>query len=175
MSEHRTYWSVAEMCRVFKVSRSGYYRWLGRGPSRREVENRKLDAEIREIYDHNKGRYGSPKITQELKNRGWRVSKNRVAKRMREMGLRSVIRRKYRVTSGALKCSSCNEYSTQMDLKGNIDYTAKDSRNAFCVQCHGYENPRPFDSMHNMHVTKERGDCSWCHTFSRPERGLTLP
>jgi transposase InsO family protein len=58
-----------------------------------------LDAEIREIYDHNKGRYGSPKITQELKDRGWRVSKNRVAKRMREMGLRSIIRRKFRVTT----------------------------------------------------------------------------
>jgi transposase InsO family protein len=58
-----------------------------------------LDAEIREIYDHNKGRYGSPKITQELKDRGWKVGKNRVAKRMREMGLRSIIRRKYRVTT----------------------------------------------------------------------------
>lgn len=99
MSEHRTYFSVAEMCRVFKVSRSGYYRWLKRGPSRREVDNRKLDAEIREIYNHNKGRYGSPKITQELKDRGWKVSKNRVAKRMREMGLRSIIRRKFRVTT----------------------------------------------------------------------------
>ena len=99
MSEHRTDWSVAEMCRVFKVSRSGYYQWLKRGPSRREVENRKLDAEIKEIYDHKKGRYGSPKITQELKDRGWKVGKNRVAKRMREMGLRSVIRRKYRVTT----------------------------------------------------------------------------
>jgi putative transposase len=81
------------------VSHSGYYRWLKRGPSRREVYNRKLDAEIREIYDHNKGRYGSPKITQELKDRGWKVGKNRVAKRMREMGLRSIIRRKYRVTT----------------------------------------------------------------------------
>jgi transposase InsO family protein len=58
-----------------------------------------LDAEIREIYDHNKGRYGSPKITQELKDRGWKVGKNRVAKRMRAMGLRSIIRHKYRVTT----------------------------------------------------------------------------
>lgn len=54
---------VEEMCRVFEVSRSGYYRWLKWGPSPRELSNRKLDAMIRTIYDDTKGRYGSPKIT----------------------------------------------------------------------------------------------------------------
>jgi transposase InsO family protein len=87
------------MCRVLKVSRSGYYRWLNRKPSRRKLDNQRLDAEIREIYDGSKGRYGSPKITQELRDRGRRVGKNRVAKRMRKSGLRSKIRRKYRVTT----------------------------------------------------------------------------
>ena len=87
------------MCRVLKVSRSGYYRWLKRKPSRRKLDNQRLDAEIREIYDGSKGRYGSPKITQELRDRGRRVGKNRVAKRMRKAGLRSKIRRKYKVTT----------------------------------------------------------------------------
>jgi transposase InsO family protein len=50
-------------------------------------------------HDGSKGRYGSPKITGELRNRGRRVGKNRVARRMRIMGLRSKIRRKYRVTT----------------------------------------------------------------------------
>jgi len=63
------------------------------------LDNQRLDAEIREIYDGSKGRYGSPKITQELRDRGRKVSKNRVAKRMRKAGLRSKIRRKYRVTT----------------------------------------------------------------------------
>jgi len=72
---------------------------LKREPSQRERDNQRLDAEIREIYDGSKGRYGSPKITQELKDRGRRVGKNRVAKRMREAGLRSKVRRKYRVTT----------------------------------------------------------------------------
>jgi transposase InsO family protein len=58
-----------------------------------------LDAEIREIYDSKKGRYGSPKITEELQDRGRKVDKNRVARRMRKAGLRSKIRRKYRVTT----------------------------------------------------------------------------
>jgi transposase InsO family protein len=91
--------SVLEMCRVLEVSRSGYYRWLKRKPSQRESDNKRLDAEIREIYDGSKGRYGSPKITEELQDRGRRVSKNRVARRMREAGLRSKVRRKYRVTT----------------------------------------------------------------------------
>ena len=87
------------MCRVLQVSRSGYYRWLKRKPSQRERENQRLDAQIREIYDQSKGRYGSPKITQELRDQGHRVGKNRVAKRMKVAGLRSKIRRKYRVTT----------------------------------------------------------------------------
>ena len=81
------------------MSRSGYYRWLKRKPSQREIDNKRLDAEIRKIYDGSKGRYGSPKIAQELQDRGRRVSKNRVARRMRDAGLRSKVRRKYRVTT----------------------------------------------------------------------------
>ena len=91
--------SVLEMCRVLEVSCSGYYRWLNRKPSQREIENQRLDDEIREIYDGSKGRYGSPKITRELQDRGRKVDKNRVARRMREAGLRSKICRKYRVTT----------------------------------------------------------------------------
>jgi transposase InsO family protein len=87
------------MCRVLEVSRSGYYRWLKHKPSQRQLDNQSLDAEIREIYDGSKGRYGSPKITQELRDRGRRVGKNRVARRMRKAGLRCKIRRKYKVTT----------------------------------------------------------------------------
>ena len=81
------------------MSRSGYYRWFKRKPSQRQLDDQSLDAEIREIYDGSKGRYGSPKITRELRDRGRRVGKNRVAKRMRKAGLRSKIRRKYKVTT----------------------------------------------------------------------------
>jgi transposase InsO family protein len=99
MSEHRTEFRVQEMCRIFEVSRSGYYRWIKRQPSRRELDNRGLDALIGQIHAGSKGRYGSPKITRELHDRGRPVSKNRVARRMRLCGLRSKVRRKYRVTT----------------------------------------------------------------------------
>ena len=89
------------MCRIFSVSRSGYYRWRGRPDSRHSLENKRLDVHIKAIYKQHKGRYGSPKIADELKDRGFRVSKNRVARRMREAGLRSIVKRKYRLTTNS--------------------------------------------------------------------------
>lgn len=87
------------MCRVLKVSRSGYYSWQNCPESQRTMENRRLDAAIKDIYRRSKGRYGSPKITAELRDRGWWVGKNRVAGRMRKAALRSVVRRKFRPTT----------------------------------------------------------------------------
>ena len=87
------------MCRVFSVSRSGYYRWRSRPESRRAIENRRLDAHIKAIFKQHKVRYGSPKITDELNDMGFPVGKNRVARRMKENGLRSIVRRKYRATT----------------------------------------------------------------------------
>ena len=87
------------MCRVLSVSRSGYYRWRKRPQSQRAIENRRLDAHIRAIFNRHKGRCGSPKITDELNDMELAVSKNRVARRMKAMGLRSIYRRKYRTTT----------------------------------------------------------------------------
>ena len=87
------------MCRIFSVSRSGYYSWRYRPESRRTIENRRLDAHIKSIYKKHKGRYGSPKITDELNDMDFEVSKNRVARRMKEAGLRSIVRRKFRATT----------------------------------------------------------------------------
>lgn len=87
------------MCRILEVSRSGYYAWFRRPPSYRQLETRRLDLEIKAIYQAHKGRPGSPKIAFELQERGIKVSRNRVARRMRRMGLRACTRRKFRVTT----------------------------------------------------------------------------
>jgi transposase InsO family protein len=87
------------MCRALSVSRSGYYSWRKRPESQRAIENRRLDAHIKAIYKKHKGRYGSPKITDALHDNGFKVSKNRVARRMQQAGLRSIVRRKYRPTT----------------------------------------------------------------------------
>ena len=94
--------AVERMCRVFKVSRSGYYDWLNRAADRRqlsarEVNNQKVLKLISEIHKKSKGRYGSPKITQELKKKGVRISRPRVARIMRDANIRSIIHKKFRV------------------------------------------------------------------------------
>jgi len=84
------------MCKVFKVSRSGYYDWLTRKPSRRFLENERIVKEIKGIYHASEGRYGSPKITMELKDRGMVVSRPRVARIMKSESLKSIIKARYR-------------------------------------------------------------------------------
>ena len=87
------------MARVLGVSRSGYYKWRKRGPSKREIYNEKLKKEILEIYEENFKIYGSPKITVELKKRGYSCSRPRVARLMRKMGIKSKIMKTYKNTT----------------------------------------------------------------------------
>ena len=99
ISEHRETFRVGLMCDVLKVSRPGFYAWLKRPESRRSRENRTLEDKIRVIHKDHKGIYGSPRIHAELKDQGVKCSKNRVARIMREAGIRSRIKRKFRVTT----------------------------------------------------------------------------
>jgi len=101
IAEHRTRWSVGEMCRVLEVSRSRYYDWRRDPESARAQETRRLDEAIKRLFKKHKGRAGSPKITRYLREEGWRVGENRVAKRMQEMGLRAKVRRAFRTTTNS--------------------------------------------------------------------------
>jgi len=87
------------MCQVFNVSRSGYYHWINRKPSKRELERQQIREEIKVLYTESKHRYGSPKITNELRDKGWKVSRPRVARIMRSEGLRSIICKKFKGTT----------------------------------------------------------------------------
>jgi hypothetical protein len=81
-------------------------------------------------------------------------------------------------TYNALECGQCHDvYSggpVRIDLQ-SLGYGLKGSVSFVCTQCHGPEENKPFDTIHNKHVSDKKFDCSWCHTFSRPERNLTLP
>lgn len=97
MKEHQGEFFVEKMCQAFEVSRSTYYDWLTRKPSRLSCENEVLKAKIKEIHRQNKGRLGSPKLTIELKDRGFQASRQRVARLMKQLGIRSIICKKFRV------------------------------------------------------------------------------
>jgi len=54
----------------------------------------------------------------------------------------------------------------------NLGYQLKNTPQMICTQCHGMEDPMGFDRVHQKHVLDKKQGCSWCHSFSRPERGL---
>jgi putative transposase len=83
---------VAVLCKVLSVSRSGYYAWRDRPPSRRNRQDAALMAKIYEIHQRSRETYGSPRIHAELRSIGIRCGRKRVAKLMRKEGLRGCIR-----------------------------------------------------------------------------------
>jgi putative transposase len=87
------------MCRVLKVSSSGYYAWRKREPSERSQANAALLERIEEIHDESDGTYGAPRIHAELKAEGNGASRNRVARVMGGAGLEGVSRRKWTTTT----------------------------------------------------------------------------
>jgi len=90
---------VRRLCTVLGVSPSGYYARRHRPETRRAREDRQLKRRILSIHTEMKGRYGTPRIERSLRREGMRTSCKRVARLRRELGLRSRIPRKYRVTT----------------------------------------------------------------------------
>jgi putative transposase len=83
------------------VSRSGYYKWLNRKPTKREKHRAKLMQQIRFHFDGFKQRYGSPKVAAKLRQEGTVVSTKTVARLMKDMGLRSRTVTKYKATTNS--------------------------------------------------------------------------
>ena len=75
----------------------------------------------------------------------------------------------------ALQCASCHGTTSRMNLKGELGYQLKGAQSSVCAQCHGLKASKSFEGTHDKHVRDKRYDCSWCHSFSRPERGLRKP
>jgi len=81
---------VKMMCRVLCVSESGYSAWHKRVPSQRQLENERLTEQIQHAHEQGRQVYGSPRIHAELRAQGIRCGKHRVARLMRQAGLRAV-------------------------------------------------------------------------------------
>ncbi|MFC2126654.1 IS3 family transposase, partial [Bacteroidota bacterium] len=96
---HCSKFSIEKMCKVFKVSRSGYYSSIGRRSSKREDENHQILDQIRHIHEDSKQTYGSPRIAAELRSQGIAVSRPRVARLMKKAQIRSKMVKKHVVTT----------------------------------------------------------------------------
>ena len=84
------------MCRVLGVSRSGFYAWKRRPPSRRTRTDAALTQRVRTIHADSRNTYGTPRVHAALQTAGVRISRKRVARLMRQAGLVGVHRRRFR-------------------------------------------------------------------------------
>ncbi|WP_430826964.1 IS3 family transposase, partial [Carboxylicivirga sp. N1Y90] len=99
IAENRAIFPIEKMCKVFNVSKSSFYKWLNGGISARAAHDKVLKKEITEIFKMSKQTYGSPRVTEELKRRGYSCSKPKVAKLMAQLGLKSKVKKKYKTTT----------------------------------------------------------------------------
>lgn len=117
--DHRHEFPIERMCRVLGVSTSGYYKWLRKGESLREQENRALTRRIEAVHRESHSVYGAPRITTALRNEGLQVSQPRVERLMKKAGVRSVTGRKFKKTT-----DSAHNYPVVSDLLKR-DFTAE--------------------------------------------------
>jgi putative transposase len=87
--------NVALLCRVLNVSRQGFYAWLRRKPCRRKRQDQNLAGRIRQAFRDSRGRYGAPRVHEELQAQGVQTSRKRIARLMRQDGLVARPRRRF--------------------------------------------------------------------------------
>jgi transposase InsO family protein len=119
IDENRSTFAVKEMCQSFDVKPSGYYAWKRRGKSRRAIENEALLREIRIAHGKSKRCYGSPRITEDLRDKGYRCGENRVARLMRDNGIAAKTRKRYKVTTQSKPSQALAENLVQCNFSAN--------------------------------------------------------
>ena len=85
------------LCRVLKVSRSGYYAWLKRADSQTKKSNDILMEEIKKIHNESRGTYGLPRILAKLKSLGKNYGKNRVSRLMKKECISGINKRRFKI------------------------------------------------------------------------------
>ena len=99
IKNHKKIFPIEKMCKVLKVSQSGYYRWKHNIISGSTQKIIALKEKITAIYFESKQRYGSPRIAIELNVLGYKISRITVAKYMKQLGLYSKLSKKFKVTT----------------------------------------------------------------------------
>lgn len=100
--DHREAFPVGLMCQTLEVGSSGFYAWLKRPESPRSQENRRLLMEVKVAHQKSRKTYGSPRIHAELNDNGYTCGRHRVARLMRQHGIVSKHKRKFRVTTNSV-------------------------------------------------------------------------
>jgi putative transposase len=90
VDEEKSHHAVSRMCRVLGVTRAGYYAWKKRPPSARAVEDERLKERIAFYHEASRETYGAPRLLDDLADEGICVSRKRIVRLMRELGIAGV-------------------------------------------------------------------------------------
>jgi len=118
IAAEKAHYPVRMLCEVLGVSRSGFYAWRKREPSRRAQEDERLKCHVIAAFKASRQTYGSPRIKEELQAQGHRVGRHRVARLMREEDLCARTKRRFVATTDS---------AHQESIPGNLlkrDFTA---------------------------------------------------
>jgi hypothetical protein len=99
MHAEKSNFTIARMARLLEVSRSGFYAWCARAPSKRAVRAERIEQKVAWFHGESDEVSGSPKILADLRGDGEIISAKTVAKTMRKLGLRGVCPKKWRTTT----------------------------------------------------------------------------
>lgn len=120
IAAHRDEYPTAMMCRMLRVSTSGFYAWSSRPPSRRTRDDNVIKLKLREAHRRSDGTYGSPRLVLDLVDEGFEVGRKRVRRLMREEGIVGVHRRRTRF--GLTKQNKTHEPAPDLVAR---DFSAK--------------------------------------------------
>jgi len=91
--------SIAMMCNILEVSKSGYYKWLNRKPSKRTQEDGRLEVEIKAAHTRTRETYGPERLQQELREQGVKVGICRIRRIRKKLGIRCKQNKKFKATT----------------------------------------------------------------------------
>jgi putative transposase len=101
MQKHTNKFSIKRMSKMLNISRSGYYDFIKREPSKRTNEDKELLNKINEIHSKSRQTYGSPRVHAALKLEGEKCSRKRVARLMKKEGIQAKMKKRFKITTRA--------------------------------------------------------------------------
>ena len=146
IKKYRSAFRVVKMCQVLEVSRSSYYGWLKRPVSIRQKEDKILIEKMQRIHKESYKTYGIRRIKAKLNKEGISCGKNRIARLMRENGIFSRLRRKYKATTNSSHRLPVAPNILNQDFTadrpnkkwvGDITYITTDEGFLYLVSCNG--------------------------------------
>ena len=101
IERHHETFTVTRMCNLMDISQSAYYDWLKRPESARSLEDRRLSEKVKESHEKSRKTYGARRILRDLVDDNESISRTRVGRLMKQQGLESKGKRKFKATTNS--------------------------------------------------------------------------